>query len=88
MFGWAIGVLNIPQKKMMAEFDVSDKDFAWLNAVFALGCVPGALIGGALSDRWGRKQVLLFNDIVWVACGVVFYMIIDYKVSFFWPQVN
>jgi len=79
MFGWAIGVLNIPQKKMMAEFDVSDKEFAWLNAVFALGCVPGALIGGALSDRWGRKQVLLFNDIVWVACGVVFYMIIDYK---------
>jgi len=80
MFGWAIGVLNIPQKKMMAEFDVTDKEFAWLNAVFALGCVPGALIGGALSDRWGRKQVLLFNDIVWVACGVVFYMIIDYSV--------
>jgi len=78
MFGWSIGVLNVPQGEIEEEFNIGDSDFLWLNAVFALGCIPGSFMGGYLSDRWGRKTFLIFNDFIWIICGIVFYLAINF----------
>jgi len=78
MFGWSIGVLNVPQNDIEKEFGIADSDFLWLNAVFALGCIPGSFMGGYLSDRWGRKKFLIFNDVIWIICAIVFYFAINF----------
>src|SRR5579862_7639809 len=33
----------------------------WVNSCALLGCLVGALLAGALSDRFGRKRLLLFS---------------------------
>lgn len=79
MFGWSIGVLNVPQGDIEDEFGIGDGEFLWLNAVFALGCIPGSFMGGFLSDRWGRKSFLIFNDFIWIICGLGFYFFVNFS---------
>src|SRR5687767_421100 len=41
------------------ELDMSVQTRAFLFGVYAAGLVPALLVGGAASDRWGRRAVVL-----------------------------
>lgn len=39
--------------------DLSDNEMSWVGAVWNLGAMVGALSGGTLMDRFGRKVILI-----------------------------
>ncbi len=47
-----------------AKLALSSVELAVLFGVYAVGLVPGLLLGGPLSDRWGRRPVVLPASIV------------------------
>jgi len=59
---------------------LSESNLGWLNAISAncLGAAIGAIIGGFLADRYGRKAIYTYNMLIYMA-GV---LLILFSVSF------
>ena len=48
---------------------LSETHLGWLNAISAncLGAAIGAIIGGFLADRYGRKAIYTYNMLIYMA---------------------
>jgi SP family sugar porter-like MFS transporter len=42
----------------------------WANSCALVGCLAGAMLAGALSDRYGRKRLLIFAGFLFLATGL------------------
>jgi sugar porter (SP) family MFS transporter len=42
----------------------------WANSCALLGCLAGALLAGGLSDRWGRKRLLIVSGLLFVVTSL------------------
>src|SRR5947209_8619827 len=42
----------------------------WANSCALIGCLAGALIAGALSDRFGRKRLLFFSAFLFALTSI------------------
>lgn len=56
--------------------NLSENNLGWLNAISAncLGAAIGAMIGGALADKYGRKAIYTYNMLIYMA-GVAIIML-------------
>lgn len=61
------GALSYAGAEIMAEFGFNNKDWGNLLGYFGYGYMFGALIGGALADKWGAKKVWIVAGIAWSA---------------------
>ena len=43
----------------------------WANSCALLGCLAGSLLAGGLSDRFGRKKLLVFSAFVFAASSLL-----------------
>jgi sugar porter (SP) family MFS transporter len=43
---------------------------AWANSCALVGCLAGALVAGALSDRFGRKRLLIFSALLFAITSI------------------
>ena len=70
LFGYDTGVINGSLKFVQLKFDLSPamKGFAASSALLA--CIFGAAFAGALSDRLGRKKVLILSAILFLISAV------------------
>ncbi len=70
LFGYDTGVINGSLKFVTLKFDLSDtmKGFAASSALIA--CIFGAIFAGILSDRIGRKKVLILSAIFFLISAV------------------
>ncbi len=70
LFGYDTGVINGSLKFVQLKFDLSPamKGFAASSALLA--CIFGAAFAGALSDRLGRKKVLMLSAILFLISAV------------------
>jgi sugar porter (SP) family MFS transporter len=59
---WLAGLLGLT-----SEAGVS----GWANSCALLGCLAGSLLAGALSDRFGRKKLLVFSACLFAASSVL-----------------
>ncbi|KAJ1565887.1 myo-inositol transporter [Cladochytrium tenue] len=50
--------------------ELNDIETEWITTTLSVGALVGALAGGVLADRWGRKPALLVGD-AWFAAGAV-----------------
>ncbi len=57
--GWGANQFSSILVAYRDEIDMSVQVRAFLFGVYAIGLVPALLVGGALSDRWGRRAVVL-----------------------------
>ncbi|MEI6646782.1 MAG: sugar porter family MFS transporter [bacterium] len=48
----------------------SEAQIGWANSCALLGCLLGSLISGALSDRFGRKKLLLFSAFLFAVSSI------------------
>jgi sugar porter (SP) family MFS transporter len=42
----------------------------WAQSCALLGCLPGALLSGTLSDRWGRKPMLILSAAIFILSSI------------------
>ncbi|XP_028393811.1 solute carrier family 2, facilitated glucose transporter member 1-like [Dendronephthya gigantea] len=77
-FGYNIAVVNAPEnvvKEYFSSQNTTMSDFVWSTAVSitAIGGLIGAMVGPGLADMFGRKNTLLWNNIIIIiGCIIVF----------------
>lgn len=60
LFGWDWVVIGGAKPFFQRYFQLtSEAQIGWANSCALIGCLVGALAAGALSDRFGRKRLLL-----------------------------
>ena len=59
LFGYDTGVINGSLDFVVGKFDLTANMKGWAASSALLACIPGALFAGALSDKLGRKRVLI-----------------------------
>jgi sugar porter (SP) family MFS transporter len=60
LFGWDWVVIGGAKPFFQRYFALtSEAQIGWANSCALIGCLTGALIAGALSDKFGRKRLLL-----------------------------
>ncbi len=74
LFGFDTAVISGTVGFFQAEFKLSAAGTGWVASSALVGCFFGALLAGALSDRFGRKKVLLLAALFFTVsaawCGI------------------
>ncbi|HUJ22141.1 MAG TPA: MFS transporter, partial [Bryobacteraceae bacterium] len=70
LFGFDIAVINGALVFLRRQFQLSDLQTEIAASGLLLGCVAGASLAGTLSDRFGRKRVLLWSAVLFLASSV------------------
>jgi sugar porter (SP) family MFS transporter len=66
LFGFDTYVVSGARGLVVKQFQLGAAMEGWFVASATLGCVIGAAIAGTISDRYGRKKVLILSGILFV----------------------
>ncbi len=70
LFGYDTGVINGAIGPLKAHFALDASAEGWATGCALLGCAIGAALAGVLSDRLGRKKVLMVSAILFLISAV------------------
>jgi len=70
LFGYDTGVINGAIGPLEAHFALDAQAKGWATGCALLGCAIGAAVAGVLSDRLGRKKVLIISVILFFVSAV------------------
>jgi sugar porter (SP) family MFS transporter len=71
LFGWDWVVIGGAKPFFERYFELKDPALVgWANSCALLGCLVGALVAGACSDRFGRKKLLLLSALLFAATSI------------------
>jgi SP family arabinose:H+ symporter-like MFS transporter len=71
LFGYDTAVINGANQYLKAYFGLTPFQEGIAGASAILGCIPGAMCAGFLSDRFGRRRVLFICAILYALSGVL-----------------
>ncbi len=63
LFGYDTAVINGANQYLKAHFSLNEVQEGIAGASAILGCIPGAMCAGFLSDRFGRRKVLFLSAV-------------------------
>ncbi|HEU5071235.1 MAG TPA: sugar porter family MFS transporter [Verrucomicrobiae bacterium] len=71
LFGWDWVVIGGAKPFFERYFQLNDPALVgWANSCALLGCLVGSLIAGALSDKFGRKRLLIFSALLFAVTSI------------------
>jgi len=70
LFGYDTGVISGAIGPLVERFGLSPQMEGWAASCALVGCMFGAAFAGAISDRIGRKKVLVISAILFLASAV------------------
>jgi MFS transporter, SP family, arabinose:H+ symporter len=70
LFGFDTAVISGAINYLRTQFSLSPAMEGWLMSSALLGCVGGAAIAGWLSDKYGRKKILLLSAVLFIISAV------------------
>lgn len=71
LFGWDWVVIGGAKPFFQRYFDLtSEAQIGWANSCALIGCLVGSLAAGALSDRFGRKRLLILAALLFAVTSV------------------
>ena len=71
LFGYDSSVINGANKAVFYQFQVSDKVMqGFVVAIALLGSAVGAFIGGRLTDKFGRRRVMVLAAVLFLIAGL------------------
>lgn len=71
LFGYDTAVINGANQYLKAYFKLTPFQEGLAGGSAILGCIPGALFAGFLSDRFGRRKVLFLCAILYAVSGLL-----------------
>ena len=71
LFGYDTAVINGANSYLKAYMHLTPAQEGMAGASAILGCIPGAMVAGFLSDKFGRKRMLFLCAIVFAISGVL-----------------
>jgi SP family arabinose:H+ symporter-like MFS transporter len=71
LFGYDTAVINGANQYLKAHFGLNSVQEGMAGASAILGCIPGAMFAGFLSDRLGRRKVLFLCAALYAISGVL-----------------
>lgn len=70
LFGFDSSVINGAVDAVESNFELTQVLTGFVVAVALLGCAVGAVVAGALSDRWGRLRVMLLGAVLFFVSSI------------------
>lgn len=70
LFGFDIAVINGALLMLRQQFGLSEMQTEQAASSLLIGCVFGAAAGGAMSDRWGRRRILVLSALLFALSAV------------------
>jgi sugar porter (SP) family MFS transporter len=70
LFGFDIAVINGAIVFLREQFSLSDFQTEVAAGALLLGCAGGAAVAGTLSDRFGRKKILILSAILFAVSSI------------------
>ncbi|MFJ4161397.1 sugar porter family MFS transporter [Microbacterium testaceum] len=70
LFGFDSSVINGAVDAVDGNFELGQVLTGFVVAVALLGCAVGAIVAGALSDRWGRLKVMLLGAVLFFVSSI------------------
>jgi MFS transporter, SP family, arabinose:H+ symporter len=71
LFGYDTAVINGANSYLKSYLHLSPAQEGTAGASAILGCIPGAMCAGFLSDRFGRKRMLFLCALLYAVSGVL-----------------
>ena len=71
LFGYDTAVINGANQYLKLHFGLTPAQEGIAGASAILGCIPGAMFAGFLSDRFGRRKVLFLCAILYAISGLL-----------------
>jgi sugar porter (SP) family MFS transporter len=71
LFGWDWVVIGGAKPFFERYFDLRDPaQVGWANSCALVGCLVGALVAGVLSDKFGRKRLLIVSALIFAVTSL------------------
>src|SRR5580693_8615443 len=71
LFGWDWVVIGGAKPFFQRYFQLtSDAQIGWANSCALIGCLFGALAAGGLSDKFGRKRLLIIAGLIFAVTSI------------------
>src|SRR5512141_1837565 len=71
LFGWDWVVVGGAKPFFQRYFQLtSEAQIGWANSCALIGCLAGALMAGALSDKFGRKKLLVVAALIFAVTSL------------------
>jgi len=71
LFGWDWVVIGGAKPFFQRYFELTkETQIGWANSCALIGCLFGALMAGALSDKFGRKRLLMLAALMFAVTSV------------------
>ena len=71
LFGWDWVVIGGAKPFFQRYFELtSEAQIGWANSCALIGCLAGALVAGAFSDRFGRKRLLIMAALLFAVTSL------------------
>lgn len=70
LFGFDTAVISGVEGPLQQQFHLSAKMHGWVVSSALVGCLLGSAVAGAISDRFGRKKVLLLAAVLFAVCAI------------------
>jgi sugar porter (SP) family MFS transporter len=71
LFGWDWVVIGGAKPFFQRYFQLtSEAQIGWANSCALIGCLAGALVAGALSDKFGRKKLLVLSALLFAVTSL------------------
>ena len=71
LFGYDTAVINGANSYLKAHMSLTPAQEGLAGASAILGCIPGAMFAGFLSDRFGRRKMLFLCAILYAVSGLL-----------------
>lgn len=85
LFGWDWVVIGGAKPFFQRYFALtSEAQIGWANSCALIGCLAGALMAGALSDKFGRKKLLIASALIFAITSIGNALATDFSIFIAW----